>query len=70
MMPGLHFWLICLRAFVIVFAGAISTQLVQLAGTTTTIARYTWLAAFLLGLVAACNAGHDAWPGSRPPPRV
>ena len=65
-MPDLHFWFICLRAFVVAFAGAITTSLVQLSGTQTPIAGTTWLIAVLAGLVASVNAGHAAWP--TPPP--
>ena len=61
-MPDLHFWFICLRAFVLAFAGALTTSLVQLSGTQTPIAGTTWLMAVLAGLIAACNAGHAAWP--------
>ena len=61
-MPDLHFWFICLRAFVVAFAGAITTSLVQLSGTQTPIAGTTWLIAVLAGLVASVNAGHAAWP--------
>jgi hypothetical protein len=61
-MPDLHFWFICLRAFVLAFTGALTTSLVQLSGTHTSIAGMTWLMAVLAGVVAAANAGHAAWP--------
>ena len=61
-MPDLHFWFLCLRAFILAFAGALTTSLVQVSGTHTAIAATTWLMAVLAGGVAAANAGHAAWP--------
>jgi hypothetical protein len=66
-MPDVHFWLICLRAFIVAFAGMLTTSLVQLSGTTTPIAPATWLTALLGGAVAAANAGHAAWPETPAP---
>jgi len=69
-MPDVHFWLICLRAFIVACAGMLTTSLVQLSGTTTKLATATWLTALLGGAVAAANAGHAAWPetpASAPP---
>jgi hypothetical protein len=61
-MPDVHWWLICLRAFILAFTGVVIAALVQLSGTTTGIAGTTWLMAVLTGAAAAANAGHDAWP--------
>jgi hypothetical protein len=65
-MPPIRFWFICLRAFVVAFAGAVMAPLTQLAGTSTPMAASTWLVAGLVGVVAAANAGHVAWPETPP----
>lgn len=66
-MPGIRFWFICLRAFVVAFAGAITTQLVKSSGSLASVDQTTWFVAGLVGLVAAFNAGHVAWPEPPPP---
>jgi hypothetical protein len=61
-MPGIRFYFILVRAFVVAFAGPILALNNQLSGTSTSIALSTWLIAVLAGAVAAVNEGHVSWP--------
>jgi len=56
-MPPVRFWFILLRAFIVTAGGVLVAQI-----STTGIVPMTWLMASIMGVVAAANAGHVAWP--------